>query len=635
MIANFENQSSTSHHATGASSNALPKSNGLQNFKYSSLQSDPPEIRLLEYVGNSSTFRLHHVSLHTAPPYIALSYFWGDPTPRHSISVNGRQVSIASNLYQALATIFAAVNNGPCESLWSKGDNVLLWADGICINQQDVLEKNVQVKLMSDIYRRSRGTLGYLGIPSSGKDPAEIFDNLITIGSYPLDDEPESTTNVYNDISDLASCPWFTRCWVMQEVVLAKNAICLYGDEDRHSSLELDLIGSLRKGLQTPGIAKPQLRKSDASEGLKKGGRSLAEALFWAHLRVNIRKDPSGLNLVKILSLMRSAAATDIRDKVYSVLGVLKEQDRRAIKVDYSKENTVEQVYTDLAKYIIATPDCMKMLAHAGKSRHLPKLPSWVPDWSREDRSPLDYDLYRAAIDMTSDVRVSASGEMLHLKALPFGNVITASPAVDHSNLKIESNWLGGTDPIFLGTEDLLGGLEVAMDEFCNIIQTKVGRLPGPGTREDAIWRTMTADIGYGGNRRATAEDQKYYDAFMSQNPREEEGAQNQDYEAYYPFVVMVQSCIGGRRLCAFNTGKVGLVPDDTKVGDWVAIFPGSNLPFIIRHLRENKFELIGHCFVYGAMDGEILKAFPAFLRDNPAYAGLSVSNLFKEIILV
>jgi hypothetical protein len=72
-------------------------------------------------------------------PYKALSYTWGDPNLRRCVSINGETISIGSNLQEAL------------KELRDPSDEVVLWADQLCINQTDEEEKSSQVKQMKDI----------------------------------------------------------------------------------------------------------------------------------------------------------------------------------------------------------------------------------------------------------------------------------------------------------------------------------------------------------------------------------------------------------------------------------------------------------------------------------------------------
>lgn len=67
----------------------------------------------------SSTFeglRLEHHDLATAPPYLALSYVWGDNTDRVPVEIDGRSVPVTGNLCEALAHIWVfhdEVERGP------------------------------------------------------------------------------------------------------------------------------------------------------------------------------------------------------------------------------------------------------------------------------------------------------------------------------------------------------------------------------------------------------------------------------------------------------------------------------------------------------------------------------------------
>lgn len=85
---------------------------------------------------------LHTVSLDENPSFIALSYCWGDVKSPNYMSVNGHKISVATSLELALRHMRHVDND------------VILWADAICINQQDDDEKAVQVTMMGDIYAK-------------------------------------------------------------------------------------------------------------------------------------------------------------------------------------------------------------------------------------------------------------------------------------------------------------------------------------------------------------------------------------------------------------------------------------------------------------------------------------------------
>lgn len=96
------------------------------------------------------------------PNYIALSYTWGDDTVKKPIRVNDGMFNVTSNLEIALRYLRK-----------SRSFPILserLWIDAICINQQDVEERNSQVRRMREVYRRASRVLIWLGADHEPED---------------------------------------------------------------------------------------------------------------------------------------------------------------------------------------------------------------------------------------------------------------------------------------------------------------------------------------------------------------------------------------------------------------------------------------------------------------------------------
>jgi hypothetical protein len=85
------------------------------------------------------------------PPYVALSYVWGDPKITAPISVDGHTLQVTTNLETALRHL-----------RWHEGSRTL-WIDAIAINQSDMEERSQQVTLMADIYRKAKSVTVWLG----------------------------------------------------------------------------------------------------------------------------------------------------------------------------------------------------------------------------------------------------------------------------------------------------------------------------------------------------------------------------------------------------------------------------------------------------------------------------------------
>lgn len=85
--------------------------------------------------------------------YHAISYYWGPPVLDHSITLDGRRHYITATLYSALQGLRNVFF----------GEIVLLWADAICIDQNNTKEKNVQVAMMAEIYLMAMDVRVWLG----------------------------------------------------------------------------------------------------------------------------------------------------------------------------------------------------------------------------------------------------------------------------------------------------------------------------------------------------------------------------------------------------------------------------------------------------------------------------------------
>jgi hypothetical protein len=77
--------------------------------------------------------------------YSAISYAWGNPTPKHQIFVDGEPREIAENLWQFL---LQAKPQPEALSGW-------LWIDALSIDQSNPEERRHQVGIMSSIFRNA------------------------------------------------------------------------------------------------------------------------------------------------------------------------------------------------------------------------------------------------------------------------------------------------------------------------------------------------------------------------------------------------------------------------------------------------------------------------------------------------
>lgn len=90
--------------------------------------------------------------------YVALSYVWGDANDTRAVDVEGCRVNVTASL--------------DCALRYLRHSHIqrYIWADALCINQADVVERNRQVAIMTNIYSAARHTVIFLGEGTESSD---------------------------------------------------------------------------------------------------------------------------------------------------------------------------------------------------------------------------------------------------------------------------------------------------------------------------------------------------------------------------------------------------------------------------------------------------------------------------------
>ena len=165
----------------GASS---PTSDGIGRLQYSPL--DDSEIRLVTFSENPAPdwldLALEHFRVEDAPPYLALSYVWGDASDTRPVRINENQFHITENLFEALQHIrsLASILSKGLQGVGGPGE-LHLWIDAICVDRGNLDEKSRQVPRIGHIFSSAYTVLVWLGTPERlGLDP-EGFVTLIRL----------------------------------------------------------------------------------------------------------------------------------------------------------------------------------------------------------------------------------------------------------------------------------------------------------------------------------------------------------------------------------------------------------------------------------------------------------------------
>lgn len=187
------------------------------------------EFRLLVLPGTQDDQSPVHVELETwfrerCPEYEATSYLWGgdddDSTPADPVFVG------------PFWDVLMQTKN--CHSMLeflrpSRGLRVVR-IDVICINQQDIAERADQLAAMAQVCSKASQVVMYLGPAVAYKRDSQPPLRKYISSLTPLEGPDNSTA--HRIIKDFFAHRYFTRCWIIQEVVFARRLVCQIHDNE-------------------------------------------------------------------------------------------------------------------------------------------------------------------------------------------------------------------------------------------------------------------------------------------------------------------------------------------------------------------------------------------------------------------
>ena len=183
-------------------------------YQYDALP-DGPFIRMLTLRAGALDHplegELETVNIDSSGNYEALSYVWGKPDRRNDIICAGRRLGLTTSLHDAL------------RRLRQPDRSRRLWADQICINQDDKTERSQQVQFMNRIYQNASHVLVWLGPDGQAMaEPAfklvrelyEIFEDGEKHEKFRIDhtdDLKERSKDPWIPLTHVTHLPWVSR----------------------------------------------------------------------------------------------------------------------------------------------------------------------------------------------------------------------------------------------------------------------------------------------------------------------------------------------------------------------------------------------------------------------------------------
>ena len=633
------------------------------NLLYGPLDPTRHEIRLLESVcpdlhqpDDHLCFRLTHHSLDSKPVFKALSYTWGKPfypkwardltddaikvlelqdlvgkdAPR-SIFVNGGEVSVTKNLWDALAVF----------PTWKSIPPMPFWIDALCINQADNGEKCAQVQQMHKIYHQAAYVISWLGPEANGSaraihvlnllgtaginnrlrgvDVEGYFQQLvqavaadIAAGKFPL-----------QDIQDLARRSYWRRIWVLQEMFFADRVLFICGgSEIRHLYFS--------EGLRIISAAVNQafsLATTGDREPLGNHACLCSRVVLLLRLACLKSADNQKAPLFQCLiqyspiSLMTFGyESSNSWDFIFALLNMTSDNEELAIQPDYAAP--LNLVYIKTAVAILKQGNISLLSICQPRKPNDGFLPSWVPNF---------FEAHGRVIEG----HIPGGGQFKAAKnsrpRLEFQNPDSDRCFLKVSGFRVDVVKETGTFP----EEDLVE-TEEATNVWLEHIEAFWREIsPNAYSHEEhdnILWRIPTMDMeiipdAFGDpassdagltppySRRATERTRKGYQALRGQGHESVEPVQPwNSYEEAYKHALreIVGNRQQGKPFSTEKHGYIGIGGEYVQAGDLVVIFLGAAAPFVLSEIKPGLFRSRRECYVHGIMDGELMGRSPS-----------------------
>ncbi|KAH6702821.1 heterokaryon incompatibility protein-domain-containing protein [Leptodontidium sp. MPI-SDFR-AT-0119] len=583
-------------------------------FTYQPLELGSSQFRILELYpgpfGDRISCSIIKSSLDSKPEYEALSYTWGNPRHLRWISLNGFDHPITASLEVAL------------QYLRNTDAVRRLWVDALCINQMDSEERSHQVNQMRSIYQSASTVLAWLG---PHRDHSEIGLNLIEELAQPLLQKTPGQTipvgeldlNAIGPVRNLLYRPYWRRVWILQEVaVAARDPLigcgCSWLSWNVWSGGLFHIyahFGKFEVQNRLDGYkARSFLHRFFDVDKLRHNFHDISNS------RTNIadvERNGERSNILEILRMTSSHDATDLRDRIFGVLGLVRIQDASgkrsdAISLpshfkmipDYTK--TLSTVYCETFRWFLKIEKTLEIL-----QRHSHLTCDWLPSFVPDFGGPLELTFPNNGSD----------NWYCYYPSGPLRPFSAEGPWLsDDMRTLIVEGFRNDSIAKIVDLQGIRNAPALFIQRICKEIMPTKKMLRNPTKYRyvmDAIWRTLVANRSLH-NARPCQDDHRVSFARLCQqedNPELSEKHIQDDPDLRKFLKAMFQAIaldeyLPHRRFIVSASGYLGLGTPNCEKEDIICILRGYSMPVILRPI-EDHYRYIGSAYVHGIMGGE------------------------------
>lgn len=474
---------------------------------------------------------------------------------------------------------------------------------------------------MGEVYKQAKRVLVYFGTDLSG-DAADVssliseYARLIarykTVHEMPIlaANDPALNDRRWQALSRFHHLPWWSRTWVVQEVGLAKEPICLYGAED------FNYRDLMRLAVWTTRCAPHLELRHDVSFATVH-----TDWLDWSPNWRDTSPDPSQ-TFLSLMNHSRWLSCSERKDHVYALLGhpLAHVDSGETLILQPAYARTDEEVYLELGKRLIHDHGyrVLSPVDHDQETWKSNLVPSWVPFYHNTELTACNFGVfpdfwYNASNGLEVHVPPIVEGGVLLAKGFVVDVVersLELSPAQSSSEAVPEGSLVTDLENEFPRLPD------------SNLIRALIeqhGRAYSAEDRMEALSLTLCAGLSrYRCAENDLGQHRKDFAAFYRlrraidgevEMPKSiHDGQEEGEYERFLTDMKMVCE---GRTVLSTAQGRYGLGPLTAAPGDICCVFTGATVPFILRKSNQgSEYKLMGEAYVHGVMRGEAVRQY-------------------------
>jgi hypothetical protein len=201
----------------------------------------------------------------------------------------------------------------------------LVWVDALCINQQNLQERASQVAKMRRIYEQCTRVIAYLGhdIVTTAK-PYPTYRPLYELhkantngGLFP---RKHKYQNVFFGLKEMLSRRYFTRVWIIQELLLPERVVFRIGDTEFRAD------ASIMSRITNHHLKSPTWWSETAAPWVQQLGqkRLLDQKIF--------------CDTFAVLRFARRSHASDPRDRFFGIVALMHDEQ---LKVQFAPDYSI------------------------------------------------------------------------------------------------------------------------------------------------------------------------------------------------------------------------------------------------------------------------------------------------------